>query len=100
MIKENKQPILTSQDTRELKNKLHHLKPVVIIGNLGLTEVVIQEINRALNDHELIKIRVHTKSRDDLVKITNEICIKTGSALVNVIGHIISIYRKNTQTEE
>ena len=100
MIKKNKKTTLTSQEIRELRGKLHHLKPVVIIGNKGLSETVIQEINRALNDHELIKIRIQAKDRKDLSKITNEICTQTNSTLINTIGHIASIYRKNLQKEE
>lgn len=96
-----KQSVLTSQDIRELRSKLHHLKPVIIIGNNGLTEAVIHEISRALNDHELIKIRTNIKNRkEELVKITQEICAKTTSTLVQVIGHIVAIYRKNLQIDE
>jgi len=91
---------LTPQDIRELRSKVHHLKPIVIIGNNGLTEPVIQEIDRALHDHELIKIRVHVKDKkDELTKITQEICTRTNSTLIQFIGHIIAIYRKNPQNE-
>ncbi|EKE01398.1 MAG: hypothetical protein ACD_21C00146G0007 [uncultured bacterium] len=91
---------LTPQDIRELKSKVHHLKPVVIIGDKGLTAAVIQEIDRALNDHELIKIRVHIEDREELNKITTEICTKTNASLIQVIGHIVAVYRKNPQNEE
>lgn len=98
--KKSKQMRLTSQNIRELKSKLHHLKPSVIIGNNGLTEAVINEIDRALNDHELIKIRIHTKNhKTDLTKITHEICTKTQAALIQIIGHIVAIYRENLQEE-
>lgn len=100
MTKKIKQPTLTPQDIRELRSKTHHLKPIVIIGNNGLTESVIQEIDRALNDHELIKIRVSVKdSKEELIKITQEICTKTDSTLIQFIGHIIAVYRKNPQND-
>lgn len=100
MAKKIKQITLTPQNIRELRSKIHHLKPVVIIGNNGLTESVIQEIDRALNDHELIKIRVHVKDKkDELIKITQEICTKTNATLIQFIGHIIAVYRKNPQNE-
>ena len=100
MDKKIKQPILTPQNTRELRSKTHHLKPIVIIGNNGLTEPVIQEIDRALNDHELIKIRVSVKdSKKELTEITQEICTKTNATLIQFIGHIIAIYRKNPQND-
>jgi len=95
------QPVpLTPHDIRELKTNVHHLKPVVIIGNNGLTDAVIQEIDRALNDHELIKIRVHIEDREELSKINDTICAKTGATLIQVIGHIVAIYRKNQQPDE
>ena len=97
---EIKRPILTSQTIRELRSNLHHLKPVVIIGNKGLSEAVVQEIDQALNDHELIKIRAQIKNRKELNEITHEICTKTNATLVQNIGHIIAIYRKNLQNEE
>ena len=101
MIEKIKPPILTPHDIRELKGKIHHLKPIVIIGNNGLTPAVIQEIDRALNDHELIKIRVHVKdSKEELAKTTQEICAKTNATLIQTIGHIASVYRKNLQSEE
>jgi RNA-binding protein len=101
MKKTKKLPILTSQDIRKLKSKVHHLKPVVIVGNNGLTDAVIQEIDLTLNDHELIKIRIHIKDqKEELTKITNEICSKTNSSLIQTIGHIVAIYRKNLQNEE
>jgi RNA-binding protein len=101
MAKKTKLPILAPQDIRELKGKIHHLKPTVIIGNNGLTSAVIQEIDQALNDHELIKIRVHVKdSKEKLTKITQEICTKTDATVIQTIGHIIAVYRKNLLGEE
>jgi RNA-binding protein len=92
---------LTSQDIRELKSKVHHLKPVVIIGSNGLTDAVIQEINLSLNTHELIKIRIHLNdSKEGMTEIVNEICTKTQAVSIQMIGHIAAIYRKNPQHEE
>jgi len=91
---------LTPQDIRSLKAKVHHLKPIVIVGNKGLTDTVIQEIDRALDDHELMKIRIHTQNREDLVKNTADICIKTNAILIHSIGHIVAIYRKNPDNED
>lgn len=97
--KANKQPLLSIKNIRELRGQTHHLKPVVIIGNNGLTETVIQEIDRALDDHELIKIRVHKNNKNELTDIIGEVCNKTFATLVQVIGHIVAIYRKNLQNE-
>ena len=100
MISKKTLPTLNPHDIRELKSKLHHLKPVVIIGNKGLTDAVTQEIDRALNDHELIKVRADVKNSEELATIADAICAKTKSTLIQTIGHIIAVYRKNLQAEE
>jgi len=75
-----------------LRAKAHHLKPIIIIGNNGLTEAVHLEIERALIDHELIKIKISTANKDE---ITHQICAKRSADLINNLGSIITIYRKN-----
>jgi RNA-binding protein len=84
---------LSSKEIRELREKLHHLKPVVIIGGNGLTDNVLFEIDRALNDHELIKIRIDEDDREKIEKMATLICEKNNSELVQIIGHIVAIYR-------
>ncbi len=91
---------LHAHDIRELRSKLHHLKPVVIVGVNGLTQSVIEEIDRALETHELIKIRTPVSAGEELIDIAHKICEKTNSALIQTIGHIIAIYRKNLLIED
>ena len=99
-LKQKSMQDLTPQNIRSLKAKVHHLKPVVIVGNKGLTDMVIQEIDHALDDHELMKIRIHTQNREELTKNTTDICTKTNAILIHSIGHIIAIYRKNLDNED
>lgn len=99
-MKNSKKGVINSRDLRALKSKLHSLKPVVIIGSNGLTNAVIQEIDRALNDHELIKIRAHVNKNNELTTIAEKICTKIKATLIQTIGHIIAIYRKNLQVED
>ena len=91
---------LDPHEIRELKNQLHNLKPAIIIENDGLTDTVIQEIDNALTDNELIKVRTHATTSEELVTIAEEICSKTKAALIQTIGYIVAIYRKNPQVEE
>jgi RNA-binding protein len=100
MAKKPQKPNLSSQELRELRSQLHHLKPIVVIGTNGLTDAVLQEISRALDDHELIKIRTNITDRDERNQITEEVCAKSSAHWVQTIGHIIAIYRKNLQAEE
>lgn len=74
----------------------HHLDPVVIVAN-GLTENVQAEINRALSDHELIKVRVVTDDRETRKALIEEICRQQEAELVQVIGKIALVYRKAAQ---
>lgn len=88
--------LLSSQKQR-LRQRAHALKPVIIIGNHGLTEAVQNEINRALDDHELIKIKVNAETREDRQMMINEICEIQHAELVQSIGHIAVVYRKNEE---
>lgn len=70
----------------------HQLSPVVIIAN-GLSENINNEIDRALKDHELIKIKVQCNDRDEKKRLVDKICKKSGSELVQLIGHVALIYK-------
>lgn len=86
---------LSSKYKQQLKAQAHKLKPVVMLGNNGLTEAVQNEIERALTDHELIKIRVAIEDRDIRREILHEICQTRQAELVQKIGNIGVLYRKN-----
>jgi RNA-binding protein len=78
-----------------LKAKAHALKPVVITGQHGITPAVLNEINLALDHHELIKVRLNAADRDERTEMVEEIVRATGAELIQAIGHVITIYRKN-----
>jgi RNA-binding protein len=84
---------VNAKQKRFLRGLAHSLKPVVMLGNNGLTESVMAEIDNALNHHELIKVRVSGQERGDRVVMLNNIANKTSSELVHVIGHIGAFYR-------
>lgn len=79
---------------KKLKAQAHPLNPVVIIGQAGLTEAVIKEINVALDAHELIKVKIRAE-RDERAAIREQICEQTKAELVQSIGQIAVIYRLN-----
>lgn len=76
-----------------LKAKAHHLKPVVFLGNKGLTAAVIEETNVALLAHELIKIKINGAEKEDRQLIAVEICTQLQAELVQLIGNTAIIYR-------
>lgn len=87
-----------SKAKQQLKAKAHRLKPIVMIGSQGLTPAVHKEIARALDDHELIKIRISTEDRAEKQRIYQEICHKNDANPVQLIGHIAVVFRKNKST--
>lgn len=87
---------MNNVDKKRYKAQAHALKPVIMIGNAGLTPAVLAEIERALDVHELIKIRIRAE-RDDRELISAQICAGTKAELIQKIGQIIAIYRKNPE---
>ena len=84
---------VTDKQKRYLKGLAHSIKPVVMIGNSGLTDAVLAEIDNALEHHELSKVRVSGQERADRKAMLDHIADKTGADLVQVIGHIGGFYR-------
>ncbi|WP_111860296.1 YhbY family RNA-binding protein [Acinetobacter sp. CFCC 10889] len=85
---------LSIQERKRLRQIGHALNPVVMIGDKGLSENVIEETNRALNDHELIKIKVSGEDREARAAAIAEVAETTGAEVVQTIGKIALIYKK------
>lgn len=86
---------LTKEQAHNLRRIGHSLKPVVLMGGSGVTDNLIAEINRALNDHELIKIKLLGEDRHERKEILAEITEKTNSIAVQNVGKMALIYKKN-----
>ncbi|MFO1373714.1 MAG: ribosome assembly RNA-binding protein YhbY [Agitococcus sp.] len=71
----------------------HQLNPVVLLGGQGLTEAVLAEIDRALEDHELIKVRLGGEDRELRQAMIDEIVQSTNSQAVQTIGKLVLLYR-------
>ncbi len=71
----------------------HNLKPVVMISDNGLTEGVLNELHRALEDHELIKIKVSISDRDTRKSILHEVESKCNAELIQEIGKMGLFFR-------
>ncbi len=85
---------MNSADKKKFRAEAHTLKPVVMIGQSGLTAGVLAELEQALNIHELIKIKIRAE-RDERKLISEKICADTGAELIQTIGQIAVIYRLN-----
>ena len=86
---------LNNPQKRHLKALAHPRKPVVLIGNHGATPAVLHEIIQALDYHELIKVRVTAADRESRDQLITEICATTGAALIQRVGHIATLFRRN-----
>ena len=89
-------PELSPARRRELKARAHALDPVVLIGGGGLSAALIAEIDRSLNSHELIKVRVNAQ-RAERDAAFREICRQTGAQAVQHIGKILVLFRENPE---
>lgn len=88
---------LSTKQILELKAQAHHLQPVVMIGQHGLTESVIKETDSALNAHELIKVRVQGDDRAERVALCEALCEATRAQLVQHIGKLLVLWRKREE---
>ena len=73
-----------------LKKIGHELRPTVTVGNKGLTDSVVAEINRALNDHELIKLKLVVEEKDETLQALSNAC---NLDIIQTIGNIALLYR-------
>jgi putative YhbY family RNA-binding protein len=88
---------LTAAERKALKARAHPLKPIVMIGDAGLSPGVLTEVERGLASHELMKIRVALDDREAREALLAEICAASGAAAVQHIGKILVIWRKGEQ---
>ncbi|MDO8312044.1 MAG: YhbY family RNA-binding protein [Sideroxyarcus sp.] len=77
----------------ELKSRAHALSPIVIIGNAGLTPAVLDEIERSLKSHDLLKIRAMNDDREARETMLQEICKQLKAGPVQHIGKVLVVYR-------
>ncbi len=86
---------MNSKQISYLRSLAHSLNPVVMIGNNGLTDSVLKEIDMNLNAHELIKIKVMGDDRALRSQMLAEICEKSNAVAVHHIGKQLVVYRKS-----
>jgi len=87
---------MTPQEQKSLKAKAHSLKPVVIIGNKGLTEAVLTEIDLSLEHHELIKIKIAGQAKANRQEMCSKIAASQQAECLQIIGQIAVFYRKKS----
>ncbi|MCH9672017.1 MAG: ribosome assembly RNA-binding protein YhbY [Gammaproteobacteria bacterium] len=86
---------LTSRQRRYLRGLAHHLRPIVQIGQAGITEPVLAAIDEALNDHELIKVKLaEAESKKEDAESIASACT---ASVCGLIGHTAILYRRHPE---
>lgn len=79
---------LTEHQKKSLRGLGHGLKPVVIVGNAGITDTLLEELARSLEHHELMKVRVNAGDREAREAMLERMCRDTGAEVIQRVGHV------------
>ncbi|MFQ3228651.1 ribosome assembly RNA-binding protein YhbY [Reinekea sp.] len=85
---------LTQEQKKRFRTIGHQLSPVVTVADKGLSDSVMAEIQRALSDHELIKVKIVAEDREDKKTIIDTIIEQSSATLVQQVGHIALLLKK------
>jgi len=85
---------LSEKQKKHLRRLAHPLQPIVMLGNAGLTDGVVNELDRALNDHELVKVSARVGDRDARNAALATLASRTAAHLVQRVGHVGVFYRR------
>ncbi|GAA3974897.1 ribosome assembly RNA-binding protein YhbY [Allohahella marinimesophila] len=88
---------LKTIDKKSLRAIAHELKPVIIVGEKGLTDTVIGEVERALADHELIKVKLASNDRDERKEIVEAIIAATKATQIQLIGKVLVLLKRSRE---
>jgi len=89
--------MLTPKQKKTLKQLAHSRKPVVLLGSSGLTDNVLAALHEALQRHELVKVKITAGDRDERDKIIQTLVEQSKAELVQRVGHIATLFRRNPQ---
>jgi putative YhbY family RNA-binding protein len=84
---------LTPRERAHLKGRAHALEPIVHVGQGGLSDAVVIELERALTAHGLIKVKINNSDRHERQAIADAICARTDAAAVHQVGKIVVLWR-------
>jgi RNA-binding protein len=85
---------LSEKQKKHLRRLAHPMSPIVMLGNAGLTDGVVSELDRALTDHELVKVSARVGERTLRDAALDEMATRTASELVQRVGHVGVFYRR------
>jgi RNA-binding protein len=87
--------VLSEPQKKKLRGLGHKLKPIVTVGDAGLSDSLMKEFRSSLEHHELMKIRVRVGDRSARDSIIDQLCRDSGAELVQRIGNVALVYKEN-----
>ena len=91
---------LSEAQKKHLRGLGHALKPLIMVGDAGLSESLLAEFESTLAHHELIKVKVRAGDRKARDAIIDELCVRSGAALVQRVGNMALLYRENPEKKK
>jgi RNA-binding protein len=88
---------LSEKQKKHLRRLAHPLSPIVMLGNAGLTDGVAKELDRALTDHELVKVSARVGERTARDAALDDLAARTSSEIVQRIGNVGVFYRRRAE---
>lgn len=90
---------MTSSQRKTLTSAASNLSPLVIVGQNGLTDGIVQKTAKVIDDHELIKVKFN-EFKEEKKELTQELCAKIGAECVRVIGNVAILYKESSVEEK
>jgi RNA-binding protein len=91
---------LTPRERAHLKARAHALEPVVFVGHAGVSDALVKELERALEAHELIKVKLGQADRDARADLADAICARTGATAVQQVGKVLVLWRPHVPSAD
>ena len=91
---------LSEAQKKHLRGLGHALKPLIMVGDAGLSESLMAEFESTLAHHELLKVRVRVGDRKARDAIIEELCGRSGATLVQRVGNMALLYRENPEKKK
>ena len=88
---------LTNTQIRFLRGLAHDINPVILVGNKGITPALVKEFGAALDQHELVKVKIAGDDRAARKQQIDDLAEQTGAEVVQRIGHVASYFRRNEE---
>ncbi|MFW6265042.1 MAG: ribosome assembly RNA-binding protein YhbY [Bacillota bacterium] len=89
--------MLTSKRRAYLRGQANRLNPIIQVGKDGINQGLIEQVDAALDDHELIKGRILNNSMEDVRDAANKLANEIGAEVVQVIGNVFVLFRRNDE---